>query len=72
MPREVIYTDAAKTPAICSQAIKAAGLAFVSGTTPLDPKSGAIKGRTIQEQTHQCLANISATLLRREHRSARW
>ena len=64
MSREVIYTEnAAKPPATYSQAVKAAGLVFVSGTTPLDPKSGAIKGETIQEQTHQCLANISAVLL---------
>ncbi|MDQ6628574.1 MAG: RidA family protein [Pseudomonadota bacterium] len=36
---------------------------FVSGTTPLDPKTGAITGQTIQEQTHQCLTNISAILV---------
>jgi 2-iminobutanoate/2-iminopropanoate deaminase len=46
-----------------SQAVKAAGLVFVSGTTPLDPATGAIQGVTIQEQTHQCLKNISAVLL---------
>ena len=64
MSREVIYTEnAAKPPATYSQAVKAAGLVFVSGTTPLDAKSGAIKGQTIQEQTNQCLANISAILL---------
>ncbi len=63
MSREVIFTaNAAKPPATYSQAVKAAGLVFVSGTTPLDPRSGAIKGQTIQEQTHQCLANISAIL----------
>lgn len=64
MPREVIFTpNAAVPPATYSQAVKAAGLVFVSGTTPLDPRTGAIRGQTIQEQTHQCLANISAILL---------
>lgn len=64
MPREIIFTsNAAPPPATYSQAVKAAGLVFVSGTTPVDPKSGAIEGKTIQEQTHQCLANISAILL---------
>ncbi len=64
MPREVIFTpNAAAPPATYSQAVKAAGLVFVSGTTPIDPESGAIKGKTIQEQTSQCLANISAILL---------
>lgn len=63
MSREVIYTPAAaKPPATHSQAIKAAGLVFVSGTTPLDAVTGAIKGQTIQEQTRQCLTNISAIL----------
>ena len=64
MPREVVFTqNAAAPPATYSQAVKAAGLVFVSGTTPIDPKSGAIRGQTIQEQTNQCLANISAILL---------
>ena len=35
---------------------------FVSGTAPQDPETGALKGNTIQEQTRQCLVNISAIL----------
>ena len=35
---------------------------FVSGTAPIDPATGAIKGTTIQEQTRQCLTNIQAIL----------
>ena len=63
MPREIIYTsDAPVPPPTYSQAVKAAGLIFVSGTGPYDPKSGAITGTTIQEQTNQCLSNISAIL----------
>ena len=63
MPREIILTaDAPKPPPAYSQAVKAAGLIFVSGTGPYDPTSGAVKGATIQEQTHQCLVNISAIL----------
>lgn len=63
MPREIIYTpDAPKPPPTYSQAVKAGGLIFVSGTGPYDPKSGAVVGTTIQEQTHQCLKNISAIL----------
>ena len=63
MPREVISTpNAPKPPATYSQAVKAAGLVFVSGTTPVDPVSGSIQARTVQEQTRQCLANISAIL----------
>jgi 2-iminobutanoate/2-iminopropanoate deaminase len=63
MPRQIVYTSkAAKPPATYSQAVKAAGLVFVSGTAPHDPDTGAIKGTTIQEQTRQCLTNISAIL----------
>lgn len=64
MSREVIFTpDAATPPAMYSQAVRSAGLVFVSGTTPVDPRTGAIDGDTIQAQTRQCLANISAILL---------
>ena len=63
MPREIVFTDqAAKPPAVYSQAVKAAGLVFVSGTAPRDAVTGDIVGTTIQEQTRQCLANIAAIL----------
>lgn len=63
MPRQIIFTPkAAKPPPMYSQAVKAAGLVFVSGTAPNDPVTGAIKGTTIQEQTRQCLTNIQAIL----------
>jgi 2-iminobutanoate/2-iminopropanoate deaminase len=63
MPRDIIFTsNAAKPPATYSQAVRAAGLIFVSGTAPNNPVTGAIEGTTIQEQTRQCLKNISAIL----------
>ncbi len=63
MSRDIVFTDkAAKPPATYSQAVKAAGLVFVSGTAPHDPATGAIKGATVQEQTRQCLSNIAAIL----------
>ena len=63
MPRQIVTTsNAAKPPATYSQAVKAAGFVFVSGTAPHDPATGAIKGTTIQEQTKQCLTNIAAIL----------
>jgi 2-iminobutanoate/2-iminopropanoate deaminase len=61
--RQIVFTSkAAKPPPMYSQAVKAAGLVFVSGTAPVDPATGAIKGTTIQEQTRQCLTNIQAIL----------
>ena len=63
MPRQVVFTPkAARPPATYSQAVKAAGLEFVSGTAPVDPATGQIRGVTIQEQTRQCLENVSAIL----------
>ena len=63
MPRNVVFTsNAAKPPAAYSQAVRAGGLVFVSGTAPHDPATGAIVGTTVQEQTRQCLVNIAAIL----------
>ena len=63
MPRQIVFTaKAGKPPPTYSQAVKAAGLVFVSGTAPTDPSTGTIKGGSIQEQTRQCLANIQAIL----------
>jgi 2-iminobutanoate/2-iminopropanoate deaminase len=63
MPRDIVFTPkAAKPPAAYSQAVKAAGLVFVSGTAPADPATGQLVGVTIQEQTRQCLTNIAAIL----------
>ena len=63
MTRQIVFTPkAAKPPPTYSQAVKAAGLVFVSGTSPMDPTTNAISGTTIQEQTRQCLSNIRAIL----------
>ena len=63
MPRQIVYTPkAAKPPATYSQAVKAGGLVFVSGTGPQDPVRGNLTSSTIQEQTRQCLTNIAAIL----------
>jgi 2-iminobutanoate/2-iminopropanoate deaminase len=63
MARQIVFTSKAATPpASYSQAVKAAGLVFVSGTAPIDPETGQIKGTTVQEQTRQCLTNIAAIL----------
>jgi 2-iminobutanoate/2-iminopropanoate deaminase len=63
MPRKIIKTSGAPaSPPSYSQAVVAAGLVFVSGQGPFDPVSGEIVGATIQEQTAQCLRNVSAIL----------
>jgi len=35
---------------------------FVAGQGPFDPATGAVIGKTIQEQTRQCLRNVEAIL----------
>lgn len=62
MSREIIRTDQAPASAAYSQAVKAAGLVFVSGQGPFDPRTGKVCGETVQEQTQQCLRNVSAIL----------
>jgi len=63
MARQIIFSaKAAKPPATYSQAVKAAGLVFVSGTAPTDPATGTFAGTSVQEQTRQCLKNIEAIL----------
>jgi 2-iminobutanoate/2-iminopropanoate deaminase len=63
MSRQIIRTkEAPASPPSYSQAVKAAGLVFVSGQGPFDPVTGEVAGATIQEQTAQCLRNVSAIL----------
>ena len=63
MARDIVRTSSAPAPPpTYSQAVRAAGLVFVSGTGPHDPVTGKIVGETIQEQTRQCLKNVSAIL----------
>lgn len=63
--KSVVRTEAAPAPfqgAPYSQAIKAAGLVFVSGQLALRPGSSELAGATIQEQTEQIFANLRAIL----------
>lgn len=62
MSRQIVQTDQAPKSPAYSQAVKAAGLLFVSGQGPFDPGTGEVLGETIQEQTRQCLRNVSAIL----------
>jgi 2-iminobutanoate/2-iminopropanoate deaminase len=64
MARNIVRTtEAPPSPPTYSQAVKAGGLVFVSGTGPFELETGKVKGETIQEQTRQCLTNVSAILV---------
>ena len=45
-----------------SQAIKVPGLMFISGQTPLDPKTGDMVGTDVVAQTERVLDNIEGIL----------
>ena len=64
MPKEIISTtNAPKSLAGYSQAVKSSGFIFVAGQGPFDPATGEVAGASIQEQTKQCLCNIEAILV---------
>ena len=63
MARDIVRTpNAPIPPPTYSQAVQAGGFVFVSGTGPQDPVTGKTVAETIQDQTRQCLKNISAIL----------
>jgi len=62
MSREVLRTDDAPGSALYAQGTKSGPFIWVSGMVGIDPSTGRLAGRTIQEQTRQALANCSAIL----------
>ncbi len=62
MAQTIVTTNRAPRSGAYSQAVKAAGLVFVSGQGPYDPETGALVGSTIQEQAARCLRNVEAIL----------
>ena len=45
-----------------SQAVKVGGLVFTSGQIAINPASGEVEAKTIEEQTEQVCKNLSAVL----------
>jgi 2-iminobutanoate/2-iminopropanoate deaminase len=63
MTRKTISSDLApRAIGPYSQGIEAAGLLFLSGQIPLDPKTGALLQGTIQEEVTRVLENLKAVL----------
>ena len=61
--RESIHSDEAPRPiGPYSQAVRAAGLVFVSGQIAIDPKTNAKVAGDVAAQTHQVLRNLEAVL----------
>ncbi len=63
MPRIAVSTKKAPQPAgAYSQAIEAGGFVFVSGQGPIEPRTGAVVGMTLEEQVRATFKNIEAIL----------
>ncbi|KAL6407143.1 endoribonuclease L-PSP [Ilyonectria robusta] len=62
MSKVAVFTDKAPKPRrVYSQAIVANGFVFCSGQIPKD-LSGKIVEGTVEDRTHQCIANLKAVL----------
>jgi enamine deaminase RidA (YjgF/YER057c/UK114 family) len=62
MPRQVIITPDAPGSPYYSQGVRAGSYVYVSGTTGVDPRTGAQAGDTIQAQVRQALTSCEAIL----------
>jgi 2-iminobutanoate/2-iminopropanoate deaminase len=62
MTRDIVETDSAPISPFYSQAVRAAGLLFVSGQVGQVPSTGKLAGPTVREQTRQCLKNVKTIL----------
>lgn len=60
---EKVFTE--KAPAAIgpySQAVKVGGLVFTSGQIAINPATGNVEAKTVEEQTHQVCKNLSEVL----------
>ena len=64
MDRKIISTEDAPAPiGPYNQAVLAGDTLYISGQICIDPKSGELKKRDIQEETHQVMKNLKAILV---------
>jgi 2-iminobutanoate/2-iminopropanoate deaminase len=63
MKKKQVHTSSGAAPVgAYSQGLIAGSFVFVSGQGPLDPQTGEIVGKTIEEQTARVLQNIAVIL----------
>jgi 2-iminobutanoate/2-iminopropanoate deaminase len=63
MEKTVITSDQAPAPiGPYNQAIQANNMLFISGQICIDPGSGELRNKTLQEETHQVMHNLRAIL----------
>ena len=62
MPRKAINSPSLSAVGPYSHAVDCDGLVFLSGQTPVDPKTGKLVEGDIAEQTKQCFKNLFSVL----------
>ncbi|RYY89542.1 MAG: RidA family protein, partial [Chitinophagaceae bacterium] len=63
MEKQILNTDQAPAPiGPYNQAVRYGDLLFISGQICLDPATGQLKNSSLQEETHQVMANLKAIL----------
>lgn len=63
MEKQIINTPTAPAPiGPYNQAILAGDMLFISGQICIDPATGALKNKDVQEETHQVMHNLRSIL----------
>ena len=62
MKKVILTSNAPAAIGPYSQAIETDGYVFTSGQIPINPATGEVEGKTIEEQTEQVMHNIGALL----------
>lgn len=63
MSKTIVTTSAAPSPiGPYSQAVLTGNLLFISGQVCIDPATGTLKNKDIQEETHQVMHNLKSIL----------
>lgn len=62
MPRDALNAPSGATVGPYSHAVRAGELLFLSGQTPIDPATGALRTGDVGAQAEQCLENLFAVL----------
>lgn len=63
MKKEIIHTPDAPAPiGPYSQAVLAGDTLYISGQICIDPRTGELKNKDVQEETHQVMQNLRAIL----------
>jgi 2-iminobutanoate/2-iminopropanoate deaminase len=63
MGKQVINTSSAPAPiGPYNQAIQTGNMLFISGQICIDPSSGNLKNKDLQEETHQVMQNLKSIL----------